>query len=89
MTHSAASDTSQPNGKDKSTKGLPSEMAGRIEDTVEATQETVMQAANEASAEIRKMADSGTKFVRDNPGVAIASAVGVGILMGLALRGRD
>jgi len=96
MTQNAAIDEGLSNGKDNSASAMKERAAEKLEKGVEAAQETVAQATeqaklatDQASEEIRKMAETGTKFVRKNPGAAVAGAVGVGILLGLALRGRD
>ncbi|MEL7211341.1 MAG: hypothetical protein AAGK92_01690 [Pseudomonadota bacterium] len=60
-----------------------------VEQSIETAQKTVSKATEQATDEIHKLTEAGTKFVRDNPGAAIAGALGVGILVGLALRGRD
>ncbi|MEL6644826.1 MAG: hypothetical protein AAFQ79_12910 [Pseudomonadota bacterium] len=65
--------------------------------TLKARAEEQMDAIKEASAVAQKRTEEavtntvneGARFVRENPGVALAGAVGVGVLIGLALRGRD
>lgn len=47
------------------------------------------QAAGQQVAEAAQSAtEQGTKFVRDNPGLALAGALGVGVLIGMAMRER-
>lgn len=79
-----------------SSADLKERAAKTMEKGVEAAQDTFEQVAfqaelatEKAGEEFRKLTDSGTKFVRENPGVAVAGALGVGILVGLAIRGRD
>lgn len=89
--------TKRAESKAKSTAAAITEAAtDTIGQSLEAAQETATQAAEhakqvteQAGDEVRKLADSGTKFVRENPGMAVAGAVGVGLLLGLALRSRD
>ncbi len=75
---------------------IKNQAAETVEKGVEAAQDSFDQAARQAQAvteqasqEVDKMVKTGTRFVRENPGTAIAGAVGVGVLVGLALRGRD
>lgn len=89
MTENATVETGHRKGKDTTVQALKNGVTESIEDTVGAAQETAKQVADQATDEFRKMSESGTKFVRDNPGVAVAGALGVGILVGLVLRGRD
>ncbi len=96
MTQSAAIEKGLANSHDKSAatmKDRAAEVVGKGVETVQdAATEASLQAqiaAERANDEIRKLADTGTKFVRENPGAAVVGAVGLGILLGLALRGRD
>lgn len=96
MTQSAAVEKGLENGQDSAASAIKERATKTVEKGVEAAQETFEQAAfqaelakEQASEELRKVTESGTKFVRENPGTAIVGAVGVGILVGLALRGRD
>lgn len=84
------------NGAGKSAAAIKDRAAETLEKGVEAAQDAAAQAAEQAqlatmqaSDEMRKVAETGTQFVRKNPGAAIAGAVGLGILVGLVLRGRD
>ncbi|WP_342069836.1 hypothetical protein [Yoonia algicola] len=74
--------------KDRATDTLE-KGAKAAQDTVDHATERAKVATDEAQKEIRKLTDTGADFVRENPGTAIVGAVGVGILLGLALRGRD
>ena len=86
---SKTSEAAKANGKTDSLPPLAAQAGDAIEKTVTATQEKASQVAAQASDEFRKMSDASMKFVRENPGAAVAGAVGVGLLLGLALRGRD
>jgi len=75
---------------------IKDQAADTVEKGVEAAQDTIDQVSRQAqlvteqaSEEFGKMLTTGTRFVRENPGTAIAGAVGVGVLMGLVLRSRD
>ncbi|MEO1155494.1 MAG: hypothetical protein AAFV31_14290 [Pseudomonadota bacterium] len=46
-------------------------------------------ARDRAGETVTRSMDEGARFVRENPGAALAGALGVGVLIGLALRGRD
>lgn len=87
MTQNTAS--AKANGKTENAAGLTAQATDAIEKGVTAAQETATQVAEQAGDEFRKVSDASIKFVRENPGAAIAGAVGVGVLVGLALRGRD
>ncbi|PJI84468.1 hypothetical protein BC777_3528 [Yoonia maricola] len=96
MTKSAAIEKDLDAGKDSVASDVKKRAAKTVEKGVDAAQETFEQVAfqaelatEQASEELRKVAETGTKFVRENPGTAIVGALGVGILLGLALRGRD
>lgn len=96
MTSTATLDKGLEKSQDKNVSDIKQRAAKTMEKGVEAAQDTFEQAAfqaelatEQAGEELRKVTDSGTKFVRENPGTAIVGAVGLGILVGLALRGRD
>lgn len=98
MTQSAAIEEGlrNGNGKGNSVSAAKKRAAEKLETGIETVQETAAQVADQAKVmsdqaneEFRKLTEIGTQFVRENPGAAIAGAVGVGILLGLALRGRD
>lgn len=69
------------------------EMADQTKARVDAGLEDLQRAADEISAEVSRTVttatDDGRRFVRENPGVALAGAVGLGVLVGLALRSRS
>lgn len=87
-TTDTAIDEGLKNGKDSTASALKDRAMEKIEHGMETTQETFEQLTEQASEELRKLTETGTKFVRENPGTAVAGAVGLGILVGLALRGR-
>lgn len=59
-----------------------------IEDSVADARVAVDEFTKEAGKEVRKATDQATTFVKDNPGMALLGAVGVGVLVGLAIRSR-
>lgn len=86
-TSETAEEATGRNGADthKWTDAARNEMKARTEqarDAAEATQQKMRDTAQRGS-------DNTAQFVRENPAIALAGAVGVGILLGLALRGRD
>ncbi|WP_420862970.1 hypothetical protein [Algirhabdus cladophorae] len=96
MAQSAAIENDLKNGKDSTSSSVKDRAAKTLEKGVQAAQDTFEQAAfqaelatEQAGTELRKITDASAKFVRNNPGTAVAGAVGVGILVGLALRGRS
>lgn len=75
--------------KQKSSAEAMAESAkASVQDGLDQAHETLDRVSSQAQRELRKVTDQTTEFVRENPGVAIAGAVGVGILVGLALRQR-
>ena len=96
MTQSAAIKDGHKNSNSKSKGAVKERAAEAIENGMDAVKDTAVEArlqaeiaAERANDEIGKLADRGTNFVRQNPGAAVAGALGVGILVGLALRSRD
>lgn len=96
MTSTATIEKGLEKGANKKAAAIKDRATKTLEKGVEAAQDTYEQAAfqaelatEQAGEELRKLTASGTKFVRDNPGTAVVGAVGLGILVGLALRGRD
>ena len=96
MAQSAAIEEGLKNGSKKSSPAMKERATDAVEKSVEVAKDTAAQAseqaqlaAERANDEFRKLTETGTQFVRENPGAAVAGALGVGILVGLALRGRD
>ncbi|MDA9865499.1 hypothetical protein N9C96_02360 [bacterium] len=85
-----ANDHDRLNTKDlkDSAEALAQDAKAKVEDGLESVQETLDRAGVQARQEIRKVSDQTTSFVRENPGVAVAGAVGIGVLIGLAMRQR-
>ncbi|MDC0737854.1 hypothetical protein N6L24_06165 [Cognatishimia sp. SS12] len=89
----STADVSQPKKtKAEATKEQAVQMAERAKDhaseTVKQAQEQLDAGLKYGASELERLSKDGQEFVRKNPGVAIAGAVGVGLLMGLAMRRR-
>ncbi|MBY6112937.1 DUF883 family protein [Mameliella alba] len=54
-------------------------------DRFDEVQDTIDRAIEDGRAELDRAAQQSTQMVRDNPVLAVAGAVGVGLLLGLAL----
>lgn len=72
----------------KSAEAFAETAKATVQDGIEHAQNTMDRVSTQAQDEFRKVSDQTTSFVRENPGVAIAGAVGVGVLIGLAIRPR-
>ena len=55
---------------------------------LETAQDTIADTSDRLQTEVNNLTKNSKAFVKDNPGVAIAGALGVGVLVGLALRNR-
>ena len=89
MTTQATNDDTVSNGKDSTTSALKDRAAKAMEEGLETAKVSADEVTKAATAELQRMSESGTKFVRENPMTSLLGAVGVGILIGVALRGRD
>lgn len=87
MTNTVA-EKNRTNGKNEA-KVAADAMKTKVEDGIAQTQDALENAVAQTSDELRKIGDKSTGFVRENPGMAVAGAVTVGVLIGLALRGRS
>lgn len=57
-------------------------------ETLTRAQDSLDAAVEQGSAELDRLSRQSTKFIQENPGVAVAGALGLGVLIGLALRNR-
>ncbi len=84
--------TAKPKDRSEGVKKSAEEFVEKANESIneglDQAQETIERVSTQAQQELRKVGDEATSFVRENPGVAIAGAVGVGLLIGLALRPR-
>jgi ElaB/YqjD/DUF883 family membrane-anchored ribosome-binding protein len=62
--------------------------AEQVQDTVDQVRESAAVAMEQGSAELQRAVDGSSKFVRENPGLAVAGALGLGVLIGLSMRNR-
>ncbi|MCF6445872.1 hypothetical protein [Nereida sp. MMG025] len=88
-----ASSKSRSNGKSKDKAPDAAAFADKVQDDLDAgiaeVRQTAQAALDQSSEQVARAAQQSSKFVRDNPALAVAGAVGVGLLIGLALRGRS
>ncbi|SDY35244.1 hypothetical protein [Citreimonas salinaria] len=63
-------------------------MSDRAREQVNAGRESMQQASQKISETAATATEQGTAFVRENPGLALAGALGIGVLIGLAIRER-
>lgn len=79
----------QANGRDQAEAD---QLAGRVKESLDEgmarARETFDTLSEDTGAEMRRLTGAARSFVRDNPGTALVGAVGVGVLLGLALRSR-
>ena len=58
----------------------------RMEEAYEEARARVDEGVARGRAEAERISGKSADFVRDNPGLSIAGAVGAGLLLGMALR---
>lgn len=92
MSHSTPSNGTY-SGHESGTVGQ--RVASAAEDAKEAltegasqTQDAMLSVQSKAQEVGRTATQKGTAFVQENPGMALAGAVGLGVLLGLAIRPR-
>lgn len=90
MANTATTEKSGSKSKPNSSKDAVAERAkAQLEESLAQTQQALDKVAAQTSDELRKLGDTSSKFVRENPAIAVAGALGVGVLIGFALRGRS
>lgn len=79
-----------PSHAQKSTRpaSAAEDAALKVDESLRELQRATEALSAEVSKSVRSTTEQGTTFVRENPGMALAGAVGVGVLVGFALRGR-
>ncbi|AHD02519.1 hypothetical protein [Leisingera methylohalidivorans] len=92
MTNSAETQQ-QTKGSTGSAAGNASgNLTGRVKEqaaqTVQQAQEQIDAGLQYSSGEMQRFAKEGQEFVKKNPGLAVAGALGAGVLLGLAMRSR-
>jgi ElaB/YqjD/DUF883 family membrane-anchored ribosome-binding protein len=80
--NTTASKTSKPEADADSNVAALKEAASQKAEEVRAAADATLKSTTDAAADLAK---SGSKFVEENPGVALAGAAGLGVLLGLAL----
>ncbi|WP_299694489.1 hypothetical protein [uncultured Tateyamaria sp.] len=86
--------TTASNGRDSGTtasnsaQSLKDAATSQVADIVEQAQDGFDKAVTHGSDEFKRLSDQSTKFVRENPAIALAGAAGVGLLIGLAVSKR-
>lgn len=89
MANAASNEKSGSQSKPDTSKEAVAERAkAQLEESLAQTQQALDKVATHTADEFRKVSDTSSKFVRENPAIAVAGALGVGVLIGLALRGR-
>lgn len=78
----------QPDALGTPTTDHKPSMGDRAREQAQVGRETVQQASQKISETAATATEQGTAFVRENPGLALAGALGVGVLIGLAMRER-
>lgn len=92
MTNTAEAQKPATGGTGSAAESASGNLAGRVKEqaaqTVQQAQEQIDAGLQYSSGELQRMATEGRAFVKKNPGLAIAGALGAGVLLGLAMRSR-
>ncbi|MFQ5527980.1 MAG: YqjD family protein [Thermoanaerobaculia bacterium] len=79
------------NGASKATQTVK-EQAGRVSagarEKYEGARETTRQGYDRVTKDLQHLGEDVNEYVRQNPGKAIAIAIGAGFVLGILLRGR-
>ena len=91
MTTTDIKDTTYTNGSAavKTAKDAAARVKDAVSDAAIQAQATATDALDAGLGEYDRLSRQSARFVRENPGVAVAGALGVGLILGLALRLRD
>ncbi|MEL6585116.1 MAG: hypothetical protein AAFQ50_00430 [Pseudomonadota bacterium] len=87
-------DTMTPNGlhegptEEPNAASLKDAAAAQVNDLVEQAQDSFDKAVSQGSDELERLGRQSSTFVRENPGLALAGAAGIGLLIGLAISKR-
>lgn len=68
--------------------GITEKAREHIDSQVQTARAATDAARQQIGDSVSQATDESARFVRENPGLALAGAVGVGVLIGLAMRGR-
>ncbi len=66
-----------------------SEAKTALQDGASATRDNLKTAQEEVQQHLSTATEKSVAFVRENPGLALAGALGLGVLLGVALRKSD
>lgn len=89
MATETANHDTKSNGADKSAAQFKEQAAEAIKENADKVQAAASDAAKQVSAHAEALTKSSMTFVKENPGTALAGAVGLGVLLGLALNRRS
>lgn len=85
--HQSETTTGQRHGE--GSNGIAEAVREQFESSREQARDAAEAARHEVADTARRASDQSAQFVRDNPALAMTGAVGLGILLGLALKGRS
>ncbi|KIC30601.1 hypothetical protein [Leisingera sp. ANG-M6] len=92
MTNTAEAKKHSPEGTGATAEAANGNLTGRVKEqaaeTVQQAQEQIGAGLQYSSGELQRVASQGRAFVKENPGLAIAGALGAGVLLGLAMHSR-
>ncbi|SNT23260.1 DUF883 family protein [Tropicimonas sediminicola] len=89
-------DTTKPRTGAASDPGVADQVRERLAEHSEALRERGAEMRDQLGGTAQQLGETaqqateeGARFVRENPGLALAGALGVGLLIGLSVRGRS
>lgn len=88
MATKSTTEKSKTNGADLAVQ-MTERATEAVKENVDHVQAAAADVAKRASKEAETLVKSGSKFVKENPGMALAGAAGLGVLLGLALNRRS
>jgi ElaB/YqjD/DUF883 family membrane-anchored ribosome-binding protein len=69
-------------------KGRTEQIRDRVQEQSDSLMQRGAEMREQASETARDATAQGARFVRENPGLALAGALGLGLIIGLSVRGR-
>ena len=69
-------------------EGMTEKLRAGASEQFNQAKQRVADASDEIDRAVRSSVDQGTQFVRENPGIALAGAFGLGIVIGLSVSNR-
>lgn len=73
---------------DNGVGNLAEQVKEQASQTLQQAQDQIDAGLQFSSGEMQRIANEGQAFVKKNPGLAVAGALGAGVLLGLAMRSR-